>query len=125
MLFDPRYGRKPAGIRTVTTGESPRESFYLLELTTVHPKERMYSREYLREKRVVSLRRLLAELESYLTCSRRKLSTQERKNYVQAVLCLRSVRPALYEKEVQGASSRYDDFQLVHINQTFFIHLNV
>lgn len=54
----------------------------------------------------------------------RKLSIQERKNYVQAVLCLRSVRPALYEKEVQGASSRYDDFQLVHINQTFFIHIN-
>lgn len=85
----------------------------------------MYSREYLREKRVVSLRRLLAELESYLTCSRRKLSIQERKNYVQAVLCLRSVRPALYEQEVQGASSRYDDFQLVHINQTFIIHLDV
>lgn len=74
---------------------------------------------------MVSLRPLLDELESHLTHSRRTLSTREKKSYIDAVLCLRSIKPALYENDVRGASSRFDDFQAVHINQSFIVHLNV
>lgn len=55
--------------------------------------------------------------------SRRTLSKGARKNYTDAVLCLRK-KPSLY-KEVKGAKSRYDDFQALHIQQTFIIHFNV
>ncbi|MCJ1267082.1 hypothetical protein MMC22_006967 [Lobaria immixta] len=56
--------------------------------------------------------------------SLRTLSTQEKKRYIDAVLCIRSVKPALYQDEVRGTNSRYDDFQAVHINQSFIVHLN-
>lgn len=102
-----------------------RQLFDPIKLTTANPEAKVYSRENLREERMASLRRLLSELEFHLTCSRRTLSTQERKSYVDAVLCLRSVKPALYEDEVPGTSSRYDDFQAVHINQSFIIHIDV
>lgn len=54
---------------------------------------------------------------------RRTLSKSERKNYTEAVLCLRK-KPSLY-KEIKGAKSRYDDFQALHILQAFIIHFNV
>ena len=66
-----------------------------------------------------------AKLESHLTCPRRTLSRHERKNYVDAVLCLRSVKPALYKDEFPGTNSRFDDFQALHINQSSIIHGNV
>lgn len=71
------------------------------------------------------LHALLFELESHLTHSRRTLSTPEKKSYIDAVLCLQSIKPALYENDVRGTSSRYEDFQVVHINQSFIIHINV
>lgn len=52
----------------------------------------------------------------------RALSKDERKEYTDAVLCLRK-KPSLY-KEVTGSKSHYDDFQVVHINQSFIIHFN-
>lgn len=54
---------------------------------------------------------------------RRTLSKRERKSYLDAVLCLQK-KPTLY-KEIVGAKSRFDDFQLVHIDQSFDIHFNV
>lgn len=102
-----------------------RQLFNPIKLTTANPEKKVYSRENLPKERMASLYRLLAELEFRLTFSRRTLSTKERKSYVDAVLCLRSVKPALYEDEVPGTSSRYDDFQAVHINQSFIIHVDV
>ncbi|MCJ1263947.1 hypothetical protein MMC22_003818 [Lobaria immixta] len=75
--------------------EYPRQRFKLFKPRRVHPEEKV-----------------------------RTLSTQERKSYINAVLCLRSVKPALYESVVRGTSSRYDDFQAVHINQSSIIHLD-
>lgn len=99
----------------------PRQGFERLKLT----KESVHSREHLREERVVSLHLLLSELELQLNNLRRTLSTRERKHYIDAVLCIQSVKPALYENDLRGASSRYIDFQVVHINQTSIIHVNV
>ena len=119
-LFGPRRGAK-----SYTIDESPWPKFDLRYHNTVDLEERMYSKNHLREERMASLRQLLAELNSILTCSRRTLSKRERKSYTDAVLCLRAIKPALYRNEVRGASSRYDDFHAVHINQSFIIHVNV
>lgn len=54
---------------------------------------------------------------------RRFLFKPERSNYIEAVLCLQK-KPALY-KDVIGAKSRFDDFQVEHIKQTFNIHYSV
>lgn len=125
MLFEPHHGRKSSSTKRCALEEPSIQKIDSIKLTAANPEEGVYSREHLREERMVSLHRLLAELESHLTCSRRTLSTQERKRYIDAVLCLRSVKPALYEHEVRGTSSRYNDFQAVRINQTFIIHSNV
>lgn len=127
MLFEPCFGGEQPDTKTGTMEEPPRQKFglHLLKLTTANSNEKMYSKKHLREKRVASLCWFAAELESYLTCSRRALSMQEKKSYIDAVLCLRSMKPALYKHEVRGTSSRYDDFQAVHINQSFIIHVNV
>lgn len=55
--------------------------------------------------------------------ARRTLSISERRSYIDAVLCLQK-KPTIY-KEVVGAKSRFDDFQIVHIDQAFDIHFNV
>lgn len=125
LLFDLRHGGRSPGTETATMEEPPRQRLHLPKLTRAILEERMYSREHLCKERVASLRCWFAGLELHLTCSRRTLSILERKRYVAAVLCLRSVKPALYEHEVRGTSSRYDDFQAVHINQSFIIHGNV
>ncbi|KAL4893106.1 hypothetical protein BDV59DRAFT_178463 [Aspergillus ambiguus] len=50
------------------------------------------------------------------------LSKSERREYIDAVLCLSS-KPSQYDPNfAPGARNRYDDFVAVHINQTFFIH---
>ena len=54
---------------------------------------------------------------------RRTLSKPERKNYIDAVRCIQTKRPTLYS-DIKGAKSRFDDFQIVHIEQTFIIHYN-
>ncbi|GAB1316986.1 Tyrosinase copper-binding domain-containing protein [Madurella fahalii] len=55
------------------------------------------------------------------TAVRRKewgdLSEQERKAYTDAVLCLMS-KPALTSAQAPGAKSRFDDYVVVHIQQT-------
>ncbi|KAK1754031.1 hypothetical protein QBC47DRAFT_429522 [Echria macrotheca] len=45
------------------------------------------------------------------------LTKQERKAYTDAVLCLQS-KPALTSAEAPGAKSRFDDYVVVHIQQT-------
>lgn len=54
---------------------------------------------------------------------RRALSLSERRSYIDAVLCLQK-KPTIYQ-EVVGAKSRFDDFQIVHIDQAYDIHFNV
>lgn len=39
--------------------------------------------------------------------------------------CAVSSEEASFYNEVTGCKSRYDDFQVLHIKQTFFIHNNV
>ena len=55
--------------------------------------------------------------------TRRTLSKMERRGYIDAVLCLQN-KPSIY-KEVVGAKSRFDDFQIEHITQAYDIHFNV
>ena len=52
------------------------------------------------------------------------LSLTERKEYIDAVLCLYERPSRLSPTEVPGALNRRDDFVAVHINQTFGVHLN-
>lgn len=49
------------------------------------------------------------------------LSTEQKEQYVQAVLCLQS-KPSISGDLVPGARSRFDDFVGTHINQTLTIH---
>ncbi|KAI6836173.1 tyrosinase central domain-containing protein [Hortaea werneckii] len=49
------------------------------------------------------------------------LSEGEKKEYIDAVLCLQS-KPAISGAIAPGAKSRYDDFVATHINQTLTIH---
>ncbi|MBW0462316.1 hypothetical protein O181_002031 [Austropuccinia psidii MF-1] len=51
-----------------------------------------------------------------------KLSKEERRSYIDAVLCLQSKPSITPSSEVPGAKSRYDDFVATHINQTLYIH---
>ncbi|TPX17312.1 uncharacterized protein E0L32_012226 [Thyridium curvatum] len=52
------------------------------------------------------------------------LSIEERKDYIQAVLCLQS-RPAKTSARAPGAKSRFDDYVVVHIQQTPAVHGSV
>lgn len=54
---------------------------------------------------------------------RRALSKPERKTYIDAVRCIQTKKPSLYQ-DIKGAKSRFDDFTIVHIEQTFMIHYN-
>lgn len=49
------------------------------------------------------------------------LSTEEKTEYISAVLCLQS-KPSISGSIAPGAKSRYDDFVATHINQTLTIH---
>lgn len=53
---------------------------------------------------------------------RADLTTTQKENYISALQCLLTKPsksdPALFP----GAKNRYDDFVVVHINQTLFIH---
>ena len=53
------------------------------------------------------------------------LSKAERKDYINAVLCLQKLPSKLDPKKFPGARTRYDDFVGVHINQTLSIHFTV
>ena len=59
-----------------------------------------------------------------LSLLRRTLSKGERTNYINAVLCLYK-KPSASNKNVTGLRSCYDEFQYLHIKQTYFIHFNV
>lgn len=53
----------------------------------------------------------------------RTLSAPQKKNFIEAVKCVRA-KPSLYPPGVvPGSKSLYDDFVAVHLNQTLFIHL--
>lgn len=49
------------------------------------------------------------------------MTQSDQLDYINAVKCLRS-KPALTADTYEGAKSRYDDFQAVHIDNTDFIH---
>ncbi|CAI4215531.1 unnamed protein product [Parascedosporium putredinis] len=72
-----------------------------------------------------------AVIESSTTCSKDKLkvrrewgdiSTTERKAYLDGVLCLLNTPSKLDPARYPGAKNRYDDFVVVHMNQTLSIH---
>ena len=46
----------------------------------------------------------------------------DRRAYLEAVLCLSKAPSKLDSKKFPGAKSRYDDFVVVHMNQTLNIH---
>lgn len=59
-----------------------------------------------------------------LSLLRRTLSKRQRTSYINAVLCLDN-KPSASNKNVTGVRSRYNEFQYLHIKQTYFIHFNV
>lgn len=60
-----------------------------------------------------------------LTIHRGDLSKKERREYINAVLCLQRKEAITPRAEVPGVRTRYDDFVASHINQTFFTHATV
>ena len=60
----------------------------------------------------------------FLTCTRGSLTTTERAEYIDAVLCLQRLPSIIPKGLVPGAKSRFDDFVATHINQTLSIHLD-
>ena len=56
MLFEPCFSAKSSSSKTTPTETSLRQRFDLSKLTTVKPKQSLYSRKYLREERMASLR---------------------------------------------------------------------
>ncbi|KAK6081671.1 tyrosinase central domain protein [Seiridium cupressi] len=72
-----------------------------------------------------------AQLAKSTTCSKDKLQIRkewgdltdsEKSSYINAVLCLTKTPSKLDPAKYPGAKSRYDDFVVVHINQTLSIH---
>jgi hypothetical protein len=50
------------------------------------------------------------------------LSKAERRNYIEAIQCIHS-KPALTPAAISsGARSRYDDFVVTHVQQTYAVH---
>ena len=59
-----------------------------------------------------------------LTIPRSTLPTTQKLSYINAVKCLRRLPPLSPPSFAPGARSRFDDYQAVHINNTFLIHFN-
>jgi len=55
----------------------------------------------------------------------RTLSANQRKNYIAAVKCLRTKPSLLAPGVAPGSKSLFDDFVVIHFQQTIFIHLTV
>ncbi|MCJ1342432.1 hypothetical protein MMC31_000616 [Peltigera leucophlebia] len=53
----------------------------------------------------------------------RTLSKGQKTNYINAVLCLHE-KPSTSYTNITGVRSRYDEFQYLHIKQTYLIHFN-
>lgn len=60
-----------------------------------------------------------------LTQNRGDISAEEKKAYIAAVKCLLEKPSRLNSQQFPGAKSRYDDFVVVHMNQTLSIHSTV
>lgn len=54
--------------------------------------------------------------------SRGDISDEEKKAYIAAMLCILEKPSKLDPEQFPGAKSRYDDFVVVHMNQTLTIH---
>jgi tyrosinase len=50
------------------------------------------------------------------------ISAADKKAYIAAMLCIMSAPSKLDKTKFPGAKSRYDDFVVVHMNQTLNIH---
>ena len=50
------------------------------------------------------------------------ITAAEKKAYIAAMLCVQKAPSKLDPKKFPGAKSRYDDFVVVHMNQTLNIH---
>ena len=55
----------------------------------------------------------------------REFSRKERREYIEAILCLQRLPSQTPPDLAPGAKSRYDDYVSTHINQTTFIHRSV
>lgn len=53
------------------------------------------------------------------------MSATDRKAYTAAMLCIMQKPSKLDQTKFPGAKSRYDDFVVVHMNQTLSIHSTV
>lgn len=56
---------------------------------------------------------------------RSDFSKDQRRAYINAVLCMQRLKPKADPSTVPGARNRYDDFFAVHINKTGTIHSTV
>lgn len=65
-------------------------------------------------------------MESRLTVGiRGDISAADKKAYIAAMLCILKKPSKLDPNKFPGAKSRYDDFVVVHMNQTMSIHSTV
>lgn len=55
----------------------------------------------------------------------RALTHEERRAYIDSILCLQQLPPQTPSYLAAGAKTRYDDFVATHINQTWHIHRTV
>jgi hypothetical protein len=87
----------------------------------------MHTEECIRSTRVVCTHSIFApEVHSVNMCIFRSMLTKpERRNYIDAIKCLHS-KPALTPASVaSGARSRFDDFVVTHVLQTYSVHATV
>lgn len=70
-----------------------------------------------------SCRRMIGAVNAVAKLSDRgDITAAEKKAYIAAMLCLMGKPSKLDNTRFPGAKSRYDDFVVVHINQTLSIH---
>jgi tyrosinase len=65
---------------------------------------------------------IMDERDRLLMQTRGDISAEEKKAYIAAVKCLLQKPSRLDPVQFPGAKSRYDDFVVVHMNQTLTIH---
>lgn len=110
----------PANITVIATAAAAAADMFSNATCT----EPMKRKEWYIPNPVISLWFRMADDVDELCNPRRTLLRQEKKEYIDAVLCLQR-KPSGMKSTIPGAATRFDDFQGVHILHMETVHLNV